>query len=590
MSFSRARQILSGLKNTFTDIPLDALTAEGTPSSGKVLYGSDNGRGLWKDLVLVDPPSPEFDNSAISAGTGVLVSGSSFFWPSGGGTGGAYGIVLLNNTSGAMDLTADVEVTWGGVPMTRKGGVYNNNISTGGWSLVFVLDGIPDGDQEIEVRPTQAGKTFAGYGSSYSYANIESVGGLLTAYGTGSPTLAITAENTNDIVWGAVCTGGVSMTGFSLTPRKNSPSGVFFSAGDATGGATVSATASATGWSAVGLDLIAAVAASPLGSVEPVAVQTANYTATAGQLVPVNAASGAITITLPTAPANGKNVVIKKMDSSTNPVTYQRGGTTDTINGTATSGTLILQYQAVRLQYDAILATWYIISTDAPLGQLDSRYLNQIAPGTHAASSKSTPVDADELPIADSAASFVLKKLTFANLKAFIKSYLDGVYEPLEQFAILPVPYTFPTSTTAAQQLLNTTTNGAITLPVGQYFFECAFSLTGMSSTSGSFGFGLGGGATFTQAWTALVEKSGAGLVGGTPILSWATAPQTTMIPANANTTGAMTIKGIVKVTAAGTVIPQVSLTQAAAATVGALSYFRIQSVNSAAADAGAWS
>jgi hypothetical protein len=41
-----------------------------------------------------------------------------------------------------------------------------------------------------------------------------------------------------------------------------------------------------------------------------------------------------------------------------------------------------------------------------------------IAPGTHAATSKSTPVDADELPLVDSAASNVLKKLTWANLKA----------------------------------------------------------------------------------------------------------------------------------------------------------------------------
>jgi hypothetical protein len=45
-----------------------------------------------------------------------------------------------------------------------------------------------------------------------------------------------------------------------------------------------------------------------------------------------------------------------------------------------------------------------------------------IAPGTHAASGKTTPVDADELPIVDSAASNVLKKLTWANLKAALKS------------------------------------------------------------------------------------------------------------------------------------------------------------------------
>lgn len=39
-----------------------------------------------------------------------------------------------------------------------------------------------------------------------------------------------------------------------------------------------------------------------------------------------------------------------------------------------------------------------------------------IAPGTHAATGKTTPVAADEIPLVDSAASNVLKKLTWANL------------------------------------------------------------------------------------------------------------------------------------------------------------------------------
>jgi hypothetical protein len=51
-----------------------------------------------------------------------------------------------------------------------------------------------------------------------------------------------------------------------------------------------------------------------------------------------------------------------------------------------------------------------------------------IAPGTHAATSKATPVDADEIALVDSAASNVLKKLTWANLKATLKTYFDGLY------------------------------------------------------------------------------------------------------------------------------------------------------------------
>lgn len=47
-----------------------------------------------------------------------------------------------------------------------------------------------------------------------------------------------------------------------------------------------------------------------------------------------------------------------------------------------------------------------------------------VAGDTHAATGKSTPVDADELPLVDSAASNALKKLTFANVKAWIKAWI----------------------------------------------------------------------------------------------------------------------------------------------------------------------
>lgn len=43
---------------------------------------------------------------------------------------------------------------------------------------------------------------------------------------------------------------------------------------------------------------------------------------------------------------------------------------------------------------------------------------------THAAASKTTPVDADEIPLVDSAASNALKRLTWANLKATLASWL----------------------------------------------------------------------------------------------------------------------------------------------------------------------
>ena len=51
-----------------------------------------------------------------------------------------------------------------------------------------------------------------------------------------------------------------------------------------------------------------------------------------------------------------------------------------------------------------------------------------IAAVTNAATDKTTPVDADGLGLIDSAASNVLKKLTWANLKATLKTYFDALY------------------------------------------------------------------------------------------------------------------------------------------------------------------
>lgn len=51
-----------------------------------------------------------------------------------------------------------------------------------------------------------------------------------------------------------------------------------------------------------------------------------------------------------------------------------------------------------------------------------------IAAQINGSTSKATPVDADELALVDSAASNVLKKLTWANLNATLKTYFDTLY------------------------------------------------------------------------------------------------------------------------------------------------------------------
>jgi hypothetical protein len=52
------------------------------------------------------------------------------------------------------------------------------------------------------------------------------------------------------------------------------------------------------------------------------------------------------------------------------------------------------------------------------------------------ATAKTTPIDADTMGLIDSAASNVLRKLTFANLKATLKSYFDTLYVALSGSAL----------------------------------------------------------------------------------------------------------------------------------------------------------
>ena len=161
-----------------------------------------------------------------------------------------------------------------------------------------------------------------------------------------------------------------------------------------------------------------------------------------------------------------------------------------------------------------------------------------------------------------------------------------------DQLAIQQATYTL-TSQTAAQKLFNVLASGQVTLTAGTYSFECFFSLSSMSATSGSFGFALGGTATFTQYWWADAQK-------GTATVATATATQSTyntaaantaLATASVNTVGYAKIGGTIVVSSGGTVIPQVSLGVAAAAVVGIGSYFRIRPVGSTSVvSVGNWS
>jgi hypothetical protein len=104
----------------------------------------------------------------------------------------------------------------------------------------------------------------------------------------------------------------------------------------------------------------------------PTAVKTAPYTAAALDLVPVDATSAAVAITLPTAPADKTRISVKKIDASVNAVTVQRGGSSDVFNKASgtTSVALALTNQSLTIQYQASTGIWYVVDGDLPYSSL----------------------------------------------------------------------------------------------------------------------------------------------------------------------------------------------------------------------------
>ena len=152
---------------------------------------------------------------------------------------------------------------------------------------------------------------------------------------------------------------------------------------------------------------------------------------------------------------------------------------------------------------------------------------------------------------------------------------------PSEQRVVLSSTYTL-TNATGAQKLFNASTNGAVTLPVGTYNFECGFALTGMNASSGTFGFGFGGNSTISHSWIAIAQKSAALATAATGQITWNAANATALVTASTTTTAEAYIKGTIRVTAVGTVIPQVNLGNAAAAVVQTNSFFKVSPTGSA--------
>jgi hypothetical protein len=147
---------------------------------------------------------------------------------------------------------------------------------------------------------------------------------------------------------------------------------------------------------------------------------------------------------------------------------------------------------------------------------------------------------------------------------------------------------------TTIQPIFNTITNGAVTLKSStNYVFEMLLYITGMSTTSGTFGLAFGGAATWTTiAWQTLGSKvnniSNTASHQSTFNIGSSNA---TLVTASAFATGYMRVWGNVKINAGGTFIPQITLGVASAASIQPQSYFRITALSAGSVDyIGNWS
>lgn len=158
----------------------------------------------------------------------------------------------------------------------------------------------------------------------------------------------------------------------------------------------------------------------------------------------------------------------------------------------------------------------------------------------------------------------------------------------------LTADYTL-TSAITQQKLFNNPTNGTLTLPTGVYEFDCSLYVTTMSATSGNMQFDLKGAGTstldrilYTTAGSDSTTPTTAS-AGGSAV-SVTSASGAVIVPAGTGTGMVVSIRGMFRVTAAGTLIPSCLLTTANAAVVKAGSYFKCAKIGETTeSSVGAW-
>lgn len=165
--------------------------------------------------------------------------------------------------------------------------------------------------------------------------------------------------------------------------------------------------------------------------------------------------------------------------------------------------------------------------------------------------------------------------------------FFPGAGAPAEYFICLAATHTLENVATE-QALFDSVGAGTLTLPSGTYFFDALLSVSSMDATSGNAAFDILGAGTATvgSVLYAAVGVDNAVNTAAAAVINMSNAAESTaaIVTAATNTTLQVMLRGTFRVTAGGTIIPSITLANAAAAVVAIGSYFRCRRVGAVAA------
>jgi hypothetical protein len=561
-------------------------TGQSSYTDGQLLIGNSTGNTLTKatltagtgvsitngsGAITVTNSAPD-QTVAIASGTGISVTGT-------------YPSFTVTNTSPSSGGT----VTSVGLSAPSIFTVTNSPVTSSG-TLALTYSGtalpIANGGTNSTSTPTSGGAVY-GTGTAYAITAAGTAGQVLTSNGSSAPTWSTSAGVTQSDV--GTAPNQIPLNQYLGTMAYQDENSVKINGGTATL-STLATNASTTGSSNIGAISYGTLSYSDTNILASYQSSVAGYNQVVLQNTSNNAAASTnfnISNDAGTATTNfgefGINSSTFTGTGSFNAAgaTYLASASTDLAIGTYGANAIHFVTNSGATDAGSISSAGRWAINNATTNTTSTALLH-LGAGTATASTAPLKLTSGTNLTTAEAGAFEYDGSSFYSS---IAASTRGVL-PTEQMVVLNSTYTL-TSQTAAQKLFNATTNGAVTLPIGTYQFECLFSLTSMSTTSGSFGFAMVAGTAVvgSQGWWSVAEKGGATFAAANSTQStYSTAANTLLTTASTQTLGWAFIRGIIKITTAGTVTPSVSLGVAAAAVVGINSYFKISPITGASA------